>query len=863
MIENGIYICGYSIEYWNTHTIDTSNTVNGKPVYYWKNIAGGTIPAGAGEVILSNCTGVTMENQNTSNGSVGIQLGFSSSCNITNNTIRNNWDGIYLDFSNNCTITGNTISNNNEGGIVMGSYCSCTITGNTISNNNEGGIVMGSYCSCTITGNTISNNNNGIYLWYSSNNNIHYNNIYGNSNYGINSWSSDLVNATYNYWASPSGPYHPTLNPNGTGDDVSDNVNFIPWLTTPVKGGTEEEIATGENEIDAIDEADTSLEINTTTNNTVRVISYEESPVEEPNVVKSTGKYVQVEVENKTNVEWPMAIKIYYAQEDLNNTGLIEEQIIGIYFYNETSGEWQLYNDTGVNTTDIIVNGKHYAGYAWANAWHLTNMTIGADNSSPEINNVNATPLTQIKGGYVNITCNVTDNTILKDVSLWTILNDTLAFIPKQMKNVPGTNIYYYNSTYSGIGRYDFYIHANDTAGNNQTSPPPASHEKFFIILLPQYILTASVDPSGGGSVTLNPSGGTYDYGTVVTLTAVANTGYQFDYWSGDASGSNPSIQITMDGNKSIIAHFTEIPPQQYTLITSVDPSESGSIILDPSGGTYDEGTIVTATVNVNSGYQFDHWSGDASGSNPSIQITMNNNRNIVAHFVALAPPNQPPTVAITSPANGTTVSGTVSISGTANDTDGDVQSAQVKIGTGSWTNATGTTSWSYDWDTTNVANGSHTIYARSYDGTNYSNISSVTVTVNNISPNHKPTVSIIFPSDGMDVKKTFTIHGAASDEDGSGTIQKVEIKIDEGEWKVVNGTTSWNYTWDSTTVDNGDYVIQARSYDGQEYSNIDSVMVKVNNEKGGGSGIPGFEMAALIVALGAVMWMKRKRTKP
>jgi len=220
---------------------------------------------------------------------------------------------------------------------------------------------------------------------------------------------------------------------------------------------------------------------------------------------------------------------------------------------------------------------------------------------------------------------------------------------------------------------------------------------------------------------------------------------------------------------------------------------------------------------------------------------------------------NQPPTVAITSPDNHATVSGTISIQGTAND-DNNVVKVEIKIDSGSWIQVTGTTSWSYSWDTTAVANGSHTIYARAYDGTDYSSIESVTVTVNNTPPNHKPTVEIIFPNDGMEVKKTFTIHGTASDEDGSETIQKVEIKIGDEEWKVVDGTTSWNYTWDSTTVDNGDYVIQVRTYDGQEYSSIDSIMVKVNNEKSGGGGIPGFEMVALIVALGAAMWVKRRK---
>jgi len=60
--------------------------------------------------------------------------------------------------------------------------------------------------------------------------------------------------------------------------------------------------------------------------------------------------------------------------------------------------------------------------------------------------------------------------------------------------------------------------------------------------------------------------------------------------------------------------------------------------------------------------------------------------------------------------------------------------------------------------------------------------------------------------------------------------------------------------------VDNGNYTLQARAYDGQEYSNIDSIMVKVNNGKGGGGGIPGFEMVALIVALGAVLWVRKKK---
>jgi len=42
--------------------------------------------------------------------------------------------------------------------------------------------------------------------------------------------SSFTMDAKMNWWGSQSGPYHPTINPDGSGDNVSDNVDFMPWL---------------------------------------------------------------------------------------------------------------------------------------------------------------------------------------------------------------------------------------------------------------------------------------------------------------------------------------------------------------------------------------------------------------------------------------------------------------------------------------------------------------------------------------------------------------------------------------------------------------------------------------------------------
>jgi hypothetical protein len=76
------------------------------------------------------------------------------------------------------------------------------------------------------------------------------------------------------------------------------------------------------------------------------------------------------------------------------------------------------------------------------------------------------------------------------------------------------------------------------------------------------YTLSVGVSPSGAGSV--SPSSGQYEEGTRVTLIATPASGYIFDYWSGDASGSVATITITMNSDKSVIAHFKAvdaIPP--------------------------------------------------------------------------------------------------------------------------------------------------------------------------------------------------------------------------------------------------------------------------------------------------------------
>ena len=92
-----------------------NNTISGKPIYYYKNVHDLKIPTDAGEVILANCTNMTVEGVNTSYGTVGIQLAYTNNSEISNNKALNNRRGIYLIYSNNNDQYSNNCSNNDDG----------------------------------------------------------------------------------------------------------------------------------------------------------------------------------------------------------------------------------------------------------------------------------------------------------------------------------------------------------------------------------------------------------------------------------------------------------------------------------------------------------------------------------------------------------------------------------------------------------------------------------------------------------------------------------------------------------------------------------------------------------------------------
>ena len=94
---------------------------------------------------------------------------------------------------------------------------------------------------------------------------------------------------------------------------------------------------------------------------------------------------------------------------------------------------------------------------------------------------------------------------------------------------------------------------------------------------------------------------------------------------------------------------------------------------------------------------------------------------------------NQRPTVEILYPRNNAVVSKIVTITGTALDPEGNIESLEVEIKTDDeWVLVEGSLQWSYEFKTFDLQDGPYTIEVRAWDGIDYSELKEITIIVNN-----------------------------------------------------------------------------------------------------------------------------------
>lgn len=163
----GLAVYGYSLPHWASHTIDSTNIANGKPIYYCKGSVGGTVPAWAGEIFLIDCRDMTVSGRDISGTSVGITLAYCYGIDLQQNRLSMLYSDIFMSFAENCNVSGNLCENSEYGIGLQDSGSGNTIFNNTCSNITESGIQASSINNDAIVLNYCYNCYCGIEITYS------------------------------------------------------------------------------------------------------------------------------------------------------------------------------------------------------------------------------------------------------------------------------------------------------------------------------------------------------------------------------------------------------------------------------------------------------------------------------------------------------------------------------------------------------------------------------------------------------------------------------------------------------------------------------------------------------------------------
>ncbi|HTQ41102.1 MAG TPA: chitobiase/beta-hexosaminidase C-terminal domain-containing protein, partial [Pirellulales bacterium] len=164
----------------------------------------------------------------------------------------------------------------------------------------------------------------------------------------------------------------------------------------------------------------------------------------------------------------------------------------------------------------------------------------------------------------------------------------------------------------------------------SQSSQAPS----VVVQVVPLYILQTSV--IGGGVLRAAPASALYPSNSIVVLTAYATQYSIFDHWTGDASGNQNPLSLSMNGPRSVQAVFVQTA-YPLTMGTPIGGSvtANGQTISGPT--FYPVGSMVTLSVTASNGWVFAGWQGDASGTNNPLTVTMSQTNNIQAIFAPSA----------------------------------------------------------------------------------------------------------------------------------------------------------------------------------------------------------------------------------
>jgi hypothetical protein len=358
--------------------------------------------------------------------------------------------------------------------------------------------------------------------------------------------------------------------------------------------------------------------------------------------------------------------------------------------------------------------------------------------------------------GTVTVTATASDNVAVASVQF---------LLDGQPLGSPDTTAPYsttWNTTASTAGSHALTARAVDTSGNSGTSAA----------------ITARVDNTAPTAAITSPAAGSTVSGTV-TVTANAS----------DANGVT-SVQFLLDGQPLGSADTTA--PYSTTWNTTTSAAGSHALTAQAVDAAGNSGTSAPTNVTI---------SGAA------------------------------PVVALTSPAAGALVSGTVTVTATASDSSG-IASVQFLLDGQPLGSPDTTAPYSTAWNTTTSTAGPHALTARAVDATGTPGTSApVNVTVDNTAP----VVAITSPAAGSTVSGTVTVSATSSD---AGGVASVQFKVDGANLGAPDTTSPFSASWTTTPFSNDQHTLTAVATDVAGWQTT-SAAVAVTVSNGGGGWVP------------------------
>ncbi len=398
------------------------------------------------------------------------------------------------------------------------------------------------------------------------------------------------------------------------------------------------------------------------------------------------------------------------------------------------------------------------------------------------------------------------------------------------------------------ISKVEFYRGATLVATVNGAGPYSASDTG---VAAGSYSYTARAYDNAGGittsaavAVTVNAAGG----GTAVNVAAQANGGVAIASSvlgsgfaasavnNGDRKGQGfGSGGGWLDGNRNSFPDWVQIAFNGVKTISEINVFT----IQDAFAAPVEPTETQTFSLYGITSYQVQYWDGSAWALVPGGTITGNNLvwrkitfapvstqyirvlvtgstdgysriAEIEAWTGSSGPSNAAPTVSLTSPTTGATLTApaTVSLGATAADSDGSI--SKVEFYRGATLVATVNGAGPYNASDTGLVAGSYSYTARAYDNAGgVTTSAAVVVTVSN--PNVAPTVNLTAPAGGASYTAPATIVLTASASDGDGSVSRVEFYSGSTLIGTVNAAP---YTFSWSNVGTGSYTLSARAYD-------------------------------------------------